>query len=128
MKKIMLSFFSCAVLIAASSCNNDQSTTTTTDSSTVSTPAEQVGTETTTQTTTTRTRTIQLNPSSSYVDLTSGKKVRLRVDTVTKYIVNEVTNQPISYYIDPSTNDTFDRQGRIVNMALRRSTSGGYSV
>lgn len=118
-----------------SSCNNAETTTTQTDNTVVADSTNQAAMQTTTTTTTTTSqpvaanvRTIKLNPSASYVDLSSGKKVRLRVDTVTKYIVNEVTNQPIMYYIDPTTNDTFDRQGRIVNRALRRGSSGDYTV
>jgi len=113
----------------AMSCNNSQDTSVTTDSSsTTGTTVDTTATTTAMAPTVTTTTTVHLDPTRSYVDLKSGKKVRLRVDTVTKYIVNEVTNQPIMYYIDPSTRDTFDRQGRMVSRALIRSASGDYSI
>lgn len=132
MKTKILLLGTCVATFCIVACNNGQQTAVTTDSSTTSTGttsgvSNQSATDPTVTTTTTST-TVHLNPSASYVDLRSGKKVKLRVDTVTKYIVNEVTNQPVMYYIDPSTNDTFDRQGRVVNRALIKGSNGDYTV
>lgn len=112
------------VLLFLGACNSGTSTTST-DSTTVSTDTSQA---TSSNVSSLNHATVHLDPSASYVDLTTGKPVKLRVDTVTKYIVNEVTNQPIMYYVNPATNDTFDRSGRLVNRALIRSSNGDYSV
>lgn len=111
-------------LLCIAACNNGTSTTTT-DSTTLTTGSAQTGTESVSAS---KNITVHLDPSASYVDLKTGKPVKLRVDTVTKYIVDEVTNQPVMYYINPATKDTFDQNGRLVSRALIRSSNGDYSV
>jgi hypothetical protein len=113
-------------LFTIAACNNGENTSAT-DSTTVSTGTTEAGT-TSTSTTSGRSTTFQVDPSASYVDLRTGKSVKLKVDTVTKYVVDEVTNQPIMYFINPATNDTFDRSGRVVSHALVRGTNGDYTV
>jgi hypothetical protein len=71
---------------------------------------------------------VHLDPAASYVDLKTGKSLKLRVDTATKYVVDASSNEPVMYYIDPATNDTFDRRGRLVSRALIRGTNGDYTV
>jgi hypothetical protein len=109
-------------LIGMVGCNNGAGTTTT-DSTTVSTAhtsTEDAGAS--------KNIRVQLDPTVSYVDLRTGKPVKLRVDTVTRYIVNEVSNEPVTYYINPATNDTFDKRGRLVNKALVKSSDGDYTI
>ncbi|MDB5246508.1 MAG: hypothetical protein JWQ40_902 [Segetibacter sp.] len=65
---------------------------------------------------------------SSYVDLYSGSTVKLEKDEKTGYYLNAETHTPVEYYIDQSTNDTFDRSGRVVNMALIKGSEGKYTV
>ena len=127
MKAKLFSILASASIVTAMSCNNGEQTAVTKDS-TSTTTTEGATLTTTEQLPSSTIRTVQLNPNTSYVDLTTGKSVQLRVDTVTKYIINEVTKQPVMFYIDPSTRDTFDRQGRLVNRALRRGTSGDYTI
>jgi len=67
------------------------------------------------------------DPSASYVDLKSGKTVKLRRDTASKYIVDETTSSPVSYYVNTATSDTFDRSGRVVNNALSNA-NGEWTV
>ncbi|MDB5250449.1 MAG: hypothetical protein JWQ40_4843 [Segetibacter sp.] len=111
-------------LLCITACG-DGSTTTSTDSTTVTTGSTQAATDAMPASTNIN---VNLDPSASYVDLKTGKSVKLRVDTVTRYIVDESTNEPVTYYVNPATRDTFDRSGRLVNLALVRSSSGDYSV
>lgn len=111
-------------LLCITACG-DGTTTTSTDSTTVTTGSAQTGTDDMSASTNIN---VNLDPSASYVDLKTGKPVKLRVDTVTKYIVEEATNEPVMYYVNPATKDTFDRTGRLVNLALVRSESGDYSI
>jgi hypothetical protein len=111
-------------LLSMTACNNGSSTTTT-DSTTVSAETSQTGSSDVAASNNTQ---VHFDPSASYVDLKSGKSVKLRVDTVTHYIVDEVTNQPVMYYINPATSDTFDQRGRLVSRALIRSANGDYTI
>ncbi|MCW3109223.1 MAG: hypothetical protein JWQ09_3729 [Segetibacter sp.] len=124
MKTKFFGFGGLFVLLIIAACNNGTSTTNT-DSTTISTDTSQA---TSSSVSSLNQATVHLDPSASYVELKTGKPVKLRVDTVTKYIVNEVTNEPVMYYINPATNDTFDRSGRLVNRALIRNANGDYSV
>jgi len=124
MKKTVL--FTSIAIAAAVACNDGSETTTTTDSTTTST-----GSNTTSEgadMTTSASGTININPDANYVDLKTGKSVKLRVDTVNHYVVEASSSQPIYFYIDPSTNDTFDRSGTLVNNALVRGADGEYTV
>lgn len=63
-----------------------------------------------------------------YMDLSTNKRVKVQRDEASGRYLNSETHQPIDYYYDPETNDTFDVQGRVVNMALTRGAGGKYSV
>ncbi|TDH20038.1 hypothetical protein EXU57_21635 [Segetibacter sp. 3557_3] len=68
------------------------------------------------------------DPSGTYVDLASGKAVKLKRDSVSHYIVDESTSSPVSYYVNTATSDTFDRSGRVVNNALIKDANNMWSV
>jgi hypothetical protein len=54
------------------------------------------------------------------MNLKTKKMVKVRVDTVHHYIVDESTNQPIDFLVIPGTNDTvYGRNMRIANHAIR---------
>jgi hypothetical protein len=125
MKTNYFAFGGLLVLLGMTACNSG-STTTTTDSTTVAVDTSQQSSSSTVSGSSNT--AVHFDPSASYVDLKTGKPVKLRVDTVTHYIVEEVTNQPVMFYINPATNDTFDRTGRIVNRALTRGSNGDYTV
>lgn len=124
MKKELFALGGMLFLLTMTACNTGGSTTST-DSTSVTTGSTQSETGTMGSS---QTSIVHLDPSVSYVNLKTGKQVKLRVDTVTKYVVEETTNQPVMYYINPSTNDTFDRTGRVVNHALIKNSNGDYSV
>jgi hypothetical protein len=122
--KTKLFGFGGLLVLSLAACNSGSSTTTT-DSTTVAADTSQT---TATDASASNNIPVHFDASASYVDLKTGKPVKLRVDTVTHYIVEEVTNQPVMYFINPATNDTFDRSGRIVNRALIRSSNGDYTI
>ena len=99
------------------SCNSGKPDETTTDS---------VVTETSTSSTETSGSTIDMN--ASYMDLSSGKTFSIDRDTVTTYYVNRETREPVLYYVNVATNDTFDRSGRWINGSLIKMDDGTYSV
>lgn len=125
MKKTVFALGAIALSLLITSCDNGAETTTTTDSSTVTTESAMSAGE---GTAASQNITVRLDPSVSYVNLKTGKPVKLRVDTVTHYIIDEETSEPVTYYINPSTNDTFDQRGRLVNRALIRSSTGDYTI
>ena len=67
------------------------------------------------------------NNVSPYRDLKTNSPVFIDHDSVTHTYVNRDTRQPLAYYYDPITNDTFDARGRIVNNALTL-TNGDYTI
>lgn len=69
-----------------------------------------------------------IRPDNTYVDLATGRKVKVRVDSISRDIIDEATNQPVLFFIDPSANDTFDRKGRKVNNALIRANDSSWTV
>ncbi len=64
---------------------------------------------------------------SPYLDLKTNSPVYIDHDSVTHAYVNRDTRQPLSYYYDPITKDTFDARGRIVNNALVL-TNGDFTI
>lgn len=112
MKKNLVSFVGVLSVLGFMACNSNNDSTTTTDSAS----------------TTTETATTNEASGRSYVNLSTGSSVKIKKDSVSGYAVNEETNEPVSYYIDISTNDTFDRSGRIVNNALIKGADGSYTV
>ncbi|HEV8081837.1 MAG: hypothetical protein H0W12_07305 [Chitinophagaceae bacterium] len=125
MKKQFL-FLSATVLIGLSACNDDGKTTDTT--TTATNPGD-----TTIKTTTTTTTTMSVHPIANFehrtfMNIKTGKPVKLRIDTVNHYYVDVVTNkEPDYYYFDPATHDTFDYMGRVLNNAIMMN-NGSYTV
>ncbi len=72
--------------------------------------------------------TFIIRPDNTYVDLTNNKKVKVRVDSSSRDILDEATNKPVMFFIDPSTNDTFDRKGRRVNNALKKGSNNSWMI
>lgn len=112
------------------SCSDDSSKTTTTTTGTDSTaksvaPTMDSGsmstssTTTTTKTTTTTVTTRNLE-NRNLMTLKTNKPIKLVYNPEKSYYVDATTNKEpaIMYYYDPSTNDTFDYRGYIVNNAL----------
>ncbi len=123
MKKFIAPAFAAMALLGFVACNDaDEKTETTVDSSTSSTVTETSGTMTNME------GVVDPNPNTSYVDLSSGTTIKVRRDTITRYIINEETTSPVMYYFDPATNDTFDRSGRVVNNALLKGPDGSWTI
>lgn len=108
-------------LAAIVACNNGTETETT-DSTSTSMVTEGPADNTTDN------PTVNINPDASYKDLKSGKEVKLRYDPAHRYVVYAETNEPVYYYIDMATLDTFDRSGVNVSNALTHGNDGMYSV
>ena len=64
----------------------------------------------------------------SYMDLQTGKTFSIDREATTNSYVNKETRQPVLYYVNVATNDTFDRSGRWVNGALIKMDDGNYSI
>lgn len=71
---------------------------------------------------------VTIKPDNTYVDLKTNKIIKIRMDTITRNIYDLENKYPIDYVIDVSTNDTFDRTGRIVNRALVMDKDGNWTV
>jgi len=102
-----------------SSCNDDQTTTTTTtdsNSSAVVTEAAAPG------------RRIVLSETDSYIDLKTGKTIRIRRDTVQNiYIQEDMT--PLDIYVNTASMDTFWGPEAVpVNNALIHDDAGMWTV
>ena len=110
-------------LLTFTACNNGTEETTTADSTTstteMNTPSSSEGAGMTATT---------FDESASYVDLKSGKSVKVKRDMATGYITNTEDNTPMSFYYNPATNDTFNRDGMVVNNYLIRSGAGDYTL
>ena len=131
MKKYIF-LLSAASILGLASCSDDSSKTTTTSTSgsdtamhTTTTPAMDTTNGTTTSTTTTTTKTTTTVTTRnlenrSLMTVKSNKPIKLVYNPNKHYYVDAVTNQQptVMYYYDPSTNDTFDYRGFIVNNAL----------
>jgi hypothetical protein len=117
MKKILLPALAGLTMLTFASCDSGKTDETTTDS---------VVTETSTTSMETSGSTIDMN--ANYMDLSSGKTFTIDRDTVTTYYVNRETREPVLYYVNVATYDTFDRSGRWINGALIKMDDGTYSV
>ena len=60
----------------------------------------------------------------TYVDLNTGKKLALRMDSVNNVIIDNATSFPVPFFIDLETHDTIDQHGRIVNNAILPGKNG----
>lgn len=111
MKKQLFLMGSAAMLLFAA-CNNSSSGTASTSDTAAKTSA-------TTTSPGTMGRQIANFESRSFMDVKTGKPVKLKYDTVNHYYIDVTTNQqPDYYYFDPASHDTFDYYGRRLNNAL----------
>ena len=113
---IFLSAVVLAAVTVTSSCKDNDSTTTTTDS--VST--------TEISTTSGSTRRVVLSESDGYIDLKTGKAIRIKRDTIQNiYLAEDQT--PLDIYVNTTTMDTFwGPEAITVNNALIRDDAGMY--
>jgi hypothetical protein len=66
-------------------------------------------------------------PAPEYIDLTSGKTVRIEKDKETGFMVNAETGKPVYLYVDPAKEDTFyGRTGKKVNKKIIHTEDGVY--
>jgi hypothetical protein len=127
-KKPMVVAIAFATLSFAA-CNSGDTSTTTTDSSSTSSNETASGTDATASgAATTNSSTSTFDESASYVDLKSGKKVTVKRDASTGYVTNSETHEPMLYYYNPVSNDTFDRSGQVVNNYLIKGSDGSFTL
>ena len=109
MKKLMFPAFSLAVAaLSFTACNNSADSEMTDNDSTA----------TTTTTTTTQ-----------YVDLNTGNTVELKKDESTGQMVSMATGEPVDFYVDMNTRDTFyGKTGTVVNNAIIRNDDMKYEL
>lgn len=103
MKKLLIAaVIAPAFLVTA--CNNSESETAST--------TDTVSTETVVTTT-------------NYVDLSTGSNIDVKKDETSGKMVNVATNEPVEFYVDLNTRDTFfGYTGTVVNNTLARSEDG----
>jgi hypothetical protein len=66
---------------------------------------------------------------SRYLDLTTHENIAPRKDTVTGYIMNSKTGEPVDYYINTKTHDTvYGPTGEIVNGRIHKNEEGKWIV
>ncbi len=111
------------VIIGAASCSNTGTNT----------PATQDSTTVTTTTTTTVHRkyagSFFPQPSLKYMDLRSSKEVSARVDNSLGEIVNDETNEPLEFIVEPRTHDTiYAVTGAVVNNFIIHDSTGTMRV
>jgi hypothetical protein len=68
----------------------------------------------------------EIKPDNTYVELNTGKVVKLQYDETTQRVKEQITNREIDYFIDQTTNDTVDATGRVVNYTLIKKQDGTY--
>lgn len=97
------------VMAALIACNSNNKMNASTDSTTTDTAmvAESPST----------TATAAVVPG-SYVDLSTGKEVKVIADPQTGYAIDSNTRTPVEFYVNTSTGDTLYRTGIIVNNAI----------
>lgn len=122
MKTSLLNMGFVSFIVLTTACNNG-GTTTTTDSTMVTS-----GDIKPSNVSASKNITVHFDPEANYVDLKTGKPIKLKVDTSGSSIVEEESNQPVTYYVNPATNDTFDGSGRMVNRALIKGANGEYTI
>ena len=115
-----------AIIFGFAACNDTSTTTPAPVTSPGDTTIQKTTTTTTTSTTTVH--PIANFEHRTFMNVKTGKPVKLRVDTIHHYYVDEVSNQqPDYYYFDPVAHDTFDYRGRLLNNALIFN-NGMYSI
>lgn len=69
------------------------------------------------------------NSQSRYLDLNSNQYVDLKKDTVSGYMINKRTGEPVDYYVDRKTQDTiYGVTGEIVNGRVHKTEEGKWVV
>jgi hypothetical protein len=124
MKKKLIPMVAAMAIVSFSACNNGSNETTSTDSITTSTESSTTNEGASINASGTAT----FNENASYVDLKTGKTVKLKKNPATGYITNLEDNSEVMYYFNPVTNDTFDRSGYVVNTYLIRGNDGSYTL
>ncbi|MEO6948453.1 MAG: hypothetical protein ABI123_02390 [Ginsengibacter sp.] len=119
MKKqfLVLAVASFSVLV---SCNN-------TDKNNTQTTTDSIVTTTGTASTDVATPSVDNENMPVIYNLETKQPVSLQQDEKTHVYVDATTQQPISYYYEPISKDTFDMRGRLVNNALILN-DGKYSL
>jgi hypothetical protein len=103
MKKISVAIGFVAVIVSATACNN------------ISSEKEEVS----------DTATVTVN--SDFKELETGQPVELLKDEETGYVLNATTGEPVEFYINMNTMDTFyGRTGTVVNNAIMQNETGYY--
>ncbi len=64
----------------------------------------------------------------TYVDLNTGKKLELEMDTISQRVIDKTTRYPVPFFIDLTLNDTLDQNGRLINSAIRRVANGSWYI
>lgn len=69
------------------------------------------------------------NSGSRYLDLSTNKYFPLKKDTISGYMMNSRTGEPVDFYVDTKTHDTiYGVTGEIVNGKLRKTDEGKWLV
>lgn len=69
------------------------------------------------------------NSNTRYLDLNTNKHVSLRKDSVSGYMMNSKTGEPVDVYVDTKTHDTiYGITGEIVNGRLHKTEEGKWIV
>ncbi|HEX7902727.1 MAG TPA: hypothetical protein VF487_02530 [Chitinophagaceae bacterium] len=64
---------------------------------------------------------------SRYLDLSTGKEVKLEKDAETGLMVNAETKKPVYIYVDTKNNDTvYGSTGKVINGEVVKTESGDY--
>jgi hypothetical protein len=69
------------------------------------------------------------NSQSRYLDLNTNKYVNLKKDSVSGYMMNSKTGEPVDVYVDTKTHDTiYGMTGEIVNGKVHKAEEGKWIV
>jgi hypothetical protein len=68
----------------------------------------------------------EIRPDNTYVELNTGKRVKLQYDKNTQRVTEQISNREIDYFIDEASHDTVDGSGRIVNHIMTKKPDGTY--
>lgn len=64
----------------------------------------------------------------TYVDLNTGKRLELEIDTISHRVIDKITRYPVLHFIDLTANDTLDQSGRVINRAIRKGADGSWYI
>lgn len=116
MKKVMLSIAALSV-IGFAACNNSTEESTTSSDSTMmmNTTDDMAANGTALQ--------------GTYTDLNTGRTVQLARNEQTGYVTDATTGEPVEFYVDMNSMDTFyGRSNAVVNNAIMRDGEGKYKL